>query len=233
MWIRADTGLSVDGVVDHSDAGIQYTSIRCFAPLVDAGAGASIRTGGEATTNTLAESVIDLDEAEMRPSRRLGPHRRRPRATDADLDPLLQPDLAAQRPGPRPAARVRPGAQSSDQPRTAANSGETRSPLAPGRFKTDGVRQSHEGRRRPHRSRAWFTASGRRKRQPSAMLRGAIKAETQVEPLTRTTFVCSPLLANWNASAASSKGNSAETISCESTAPARSKSAAAAKSSAV
>ncbi len=44
LWHRARAGHSVDGLVHHSDAGSQYTSIRYTERLLDAGAQASIGT---------------------------------------------------------------------------------------------------------------------------------------------------------------------------------------------
>ena len=64
LWTRADAGQSVDGVVHHSDAGSQYTSIRYSGRLADVGALASIGTVGDSYDNALAESVIGLYKAE-------------------------------------------------------------------------------------------------------------------------------------------------------------------------
>lgn len=44
LWTRARAGQDVDGVVHHSDAGAQYTSIRYATRLLEAGALASIGT---------------------------------------------------------------------------------------------------------------------------------------------------------------------------------------------
>ena len=57
-------GQSVDGLIHHSDAGTQYTSIRYSDRLTDAGAVASIGTVGDSFDNSLAESVNGLYEAE-------------------------------------------------------------------------------------------------------------------------------------------------------------------------
>jgi len=64
LWTRAGAGQSVDGVIHHSDAGTQYTSIRYSSRLHDAGAVASIGTIGDSYDNALAESVIGLYKAE-------------------------------------------------------------------------------------------------------------------------------------------------------------------------
>ncbi len=64
LWTRARAGQAVDGVVHHSDAGCQYTSIRYSNRLTDAGALASIGTIGDSYDNALAESVIGLYKTE-------------------------------------------------------------------------------------------------------------------------------------------------------------------------
>jgi putative transposase len=64
LWTRARAGHSVDGVVHHSDAGSQYTSIRYSSRLLDAGAVASIGTIGDSYDNAQAESLIGLYKAE-------------------------------------------------------------------------------------------------------------------------------------------------------------------------
>ena len=60
LWVRQRAGQQVDGVVHHSDAGSQYTSIRYSTRLLDAGAVASIGTVGDSFDNAMAESVIGL-----------------------------------------------------------------------------------------------------------------------------------------------------------------------------
>jgi putative transposase len=73
LWIRSRNGEPVAGVVHHSDAGSQYTSIRYTLRLSEAGAVASIGTVGDSFDNALAESVIGLYKTEcVRPS---GPFR--------------------------------------------------------------------------------------------------------------------------------------------------------------
>jgi putative transposase len=62
IW-RRDTLL--DGLVAHSDAGSQYTSIRHTDRLVDIGAYASIGTVGDSYDNAMAESTIGLDKSEL------------------------------------------------------------------------------------------------------------------------------------------------------------------------
>jgi putative transposase len=64
LWTRAGAGQSVDGLIHHSDAGTQSTSIRYSERLTDVGAVASIGTVGDSFDNSLAESVKGLYKAE-------------------------------------------------------------------------------------------------------------------------------------------------------------------------
>jgi putative transposase len=60
IWQRGKDGRSVDGVIHHSDAGSQYTSISYSERLAEAGALASIGSVGDSYDNALAEPVIGL-----------------------------------------------------------------------------------------------------------------------------------------------------------------------------
>jgi putative transposase len=73
LWTRQRAGAEVTGVVHHSDAGSQYTSIRYTARLADAGAVASIGSVGDSYDNAEAESLIGLYKTEC--VRRDGPFR--------------------------------------------------------------------------------------------------------------------------------------------------------------
>jgi putative transposase len=64
IWTRDRDGEPVSGVVHHSDAGSQYTSIRYSNRLDDAGAVASIGSVGDSYDNAMAESVIGLYKRE-------------------------------------------------------------------------------------------------------------------------------------------------------------------------
>jgi putative transposase len=64
LWTRQQADELVNGLVHHSDAGSQYTSIRYSTRLVDAGAVASIGTVGDSYDNAMAESVIGLYKTE-------------------------------------------------------------------------------------------------------------------------------------------------------------------------
>jgi putative transposase len=70
VWRRAEV---LDGLICHSDAGSQYTSIRYTDRLAEIGAAPSIGTVGDSYDNSLAESVIGLFKTEL--IRRRGPWR--------------------------------------------------------------------------------------------------------------------------------------------------------------
>ena len=73
LWTRQRAGEDVSGVVQHSDAGSQFTAIRYQARLADAGAVASIGSVGDSYDNAAAESLIGLYKTEC--TRRDGPWR--------------------------------------------------------------------------------------------------------------------------------------------------------------
>jgi len=62
-WCRRGAG--IDGVVCHSDAGSQYTSITYTDRLADVGAAPSIGTVGDSYDNAMAETTIGLFKAEL------------------------------------------------------------------------------------------------------------------------------------------------------------------------
>jgi putative transposase len=61
---RADATWTTTGLVHHSDAGSQYTSVAFTAELLDAGIAGSIGTIGDALDNALCESTIGLFKTE-------------------------------------------------------------------------------------------------------------------------------------------------------------------------
>jgi len=69
IWSRPDT----DGLVHHSDRGVQYVSIRYTERLVEAGIEPSVGSIGDSYDNALAETVIGQYKAEV--IRRRGPWR--------------------------------------------------------------------------------------------------------------------------------------------------------------
>jgi putative transposase len=62
-WCRR--GASLDGLICHSDAGSQYTSIAYTDQLAEIGAAPSIGTVGDSYDNALAETVIGLFKTEL------------------------------------------------------------------------------------------------------------------------------------------------------------------------
>ena len=64
LWVRDRAGEDITGVIQHSDAGAQYTAIRYAERLADVGAIASIGSVGDSYDNALAESVVGLYKTE-------------------------------------------------------------------------------------------------------------------------------------------------------------------------
>jgi putative transposase len=62
-WVRR--GVDIDGVVCHSDAGAQYTSIAYTDRLDEIGAAPSIGTIGDSYDNAMAETTIGLFKTEL------------------------------------------------------------------------------------------------------------------------------------------------------------------------
>ncbi len=60
-----------EGLIHHSDRGVQYLSIRYTERLAEAGIESSVGSKGDSYDNALAETVIGLYKAEV--IRRLGP----------------------------------------------------------------------------------------------------------------------------------------------------------------
>src|SRR5207342_1638622 len=69
LWARQPG----EGLVHHSDRGVQYLSIRYTERLAEAGIEASVGTTGDSYDNALAETVIGLYKTEV--IRRRGPWR--------------------------------------------------------------------------------------------------------------------------------------------------------------
>ena len=66
LWMRRRDGASdLAGLIHHTDAGSQYTSIAFTERLAAAGASGSVGTVGDAYDNALAESVIGLFKTEL------------------------------------------------------------------------------------------------------------------------------------------------------------------------
>ncbi|GAA5116858.1 hypothetical protein GCM10025762_32510 [Haloechinothrix salitolerans] len=65
LWHRECHGQLGDGLILHSDAGSQYTSIAFTNRLADAGARPSVGSVGDALDNALAETTIGLYKTEL------------------------------------------------------------------------------------------------------------------------------------------------------------------------
>ena len=62
---RADSRFTATGLVHHSDAGSQYTSLAFTEALIEAGIAGSIGSVGDALDNALMESTIGLYKTEL------------------------------------------------------------------------------------------------------------------------------------------------------------------------
>src|SRR5574341_293442 len=67
IWARQAAGQAagLDGLVHHSDRGVQYLSVRYTQRLADEGAVASVGSRGDSYDNALAEAVNGLYKAEL------------------------------------------------------------------------------------------------------------------------------------------------------------------------
>jgi putative transposase len=66
IWTRRKDGVTdLTGLVHHTDAGSQYTSIAFTQRLLEAGVDASVGSVGDAYDNALAESQLGLYKAEL------------------------------------------------------------------------------------------------------------------------------------------------------------------------
>jgi putative transposase len=70
IWRRQ---AQLDGLIHHSDRGVQYLSIRYTERLAEAGAACSVGSRGDSFDNALAETTIGLYKTEL--IRRRGPWR--------------------------------------------------------------------------------------------------------------------------------------------------------------
>ena len=65
LWARTHAGQPVDGLIHHSDRGVQYVAIRYTQRLAEAGAVASVGSRGDSYDNALAEAFNSLFKAEL------------------------------------------------------------------------------------------------------------------------------------------------------------------------
>ncbi|MFL1375785.1 IS3 family transposase [Nocardiopsis protaetiae] len=65
VWNRQHVGRRIDGLVHHSDRGVQYLAVRYTQRLFEAGAVASVGSTGDSYDNALAEAFHSLFKAEL------------------------------------------------------------------------------------------------------------------------------------------------------------------------
>ncbi|RUM87308.1 MAG: hypothetical protein DSZ24_06450 [Thermodesulfatator sp.] len=78
-----------EGLVHHSDRGVQYLSIRYTERLGEAGIESSVGSKGDSYNNALAETVIELYKTEV--IKRLGPWGRMGGIRDIEVGMVVQP----------------------------------------------------------------------------------------------------------------------------------------------
>ena len=83
-----------EGLIHHSDRGVQYLSIRYTKRLAEARIESSVGSKGDSYDNALAETVIGLYKAEVikrrEPWERLGPRYPSPRQGIPALEPVAR-----------------------------------------------------------------------------------------------------------------------------------------------
>jgi putative transposase len=65
IWDRARPGQDLDGLVHHSDRGVQYLAIRYTERLAEVGVTNSVGSVGDSFDNAMAESIIGLYKTEL------------------------------------------------------------------------------------------------------------------------------------------------------------------------
>jgi putative transposase len=65
IWTRRRDGADLDGLVHHSDRGVQYLAIRYTERLAANGVVNSVGSRGDSYDNALAESIIGLYKTEL------------------------------------------------------------------------------------------------------------------------------------------------------------------------
>ena len=65
IWRRQNQGADLQGLVHHSDRGVQYRAIRYSQRLAEAGAVASVGSKGDSFDNAMAEAFNSLFKAEL------------------------------------------------------------------------------------------------------------------------------------------------------------------------
>jgi len=65
IWERNRAGVPLDGLIHHSDRGVQYLAIRYTERLAQNGVVASVGSRGDSYDNAMAESIIGLYKTEL------------------------------------------------------------------------------------------------------------------------------------------------------------------------
>jgi putative transposase len=65
IWDRTRPGVCLDGLVHHSDRGVQYLAIRYTERLAEVGVTNSVGSKGDSFDNAMAESIIGLYKTEL------------------------------------------------------------------------------------------------------------------------------------------------------------------------
>jgi len=65
IWERNRAGIVLDGLIHHSDRGVQYLAIRYTERLAENGVVASVGSRGDSYDNAMAESIIGLYKTEL------------------------------------------------------------------------------------------------------------------------------------------------------------------------
>ena len=109
LWTRRRAGRDVDGLVHHSDKGVQYLAVRYTQRLAEAGAVASVGSTGDSYDNALAEAFNSLFKAEL--VRNRGPWKGIDDLEFATADGGTSHEVGEHRlvQPPTPARRARPG----------------------------------------------------------------------------------------------------------------------------
>jgi putative transposase len=75
VWARRNEGLPIDGVIHHSDRGVQYLSVRYSERIAEAEAVASVGSKGDSYDNAMAETINGLYKSELIYNETQGPWR--------------------------------------------------------------------------------------------------------------------------------------------------------------
>jgi hypothetical protein len=134
IWQRKG---QLDGLVHHSDRGVQYLAIRYTERLAEAGAVTSVGSRGDSYDNALAETIIGLYKTEL--IRRRGPWRGIDDIEYATLEwgRLVQPSSADGAHRPRPTGRVRGRLPPEGGPQLQSGTHNPEPSVNPGRFSSD------------------------------------------------------------------------------------------------